>query len=130
MFRRARHHDFKLMANMQVQEDKLLVQDRLLWRCLYEPARMITEKSSPMLLRDLDSIDIHSILEPALFDRDLNIITAHLPLAHAAIFRESPVFEAITTLPLHSIVAVLILIPELHCNLVVRKSEQLFAQTI
>lgn len=83
-----------------------------------------------MLLRDINSIDINSVLEPTLLDGDLNIVPAHLPLAHAAIFRESPVFEAITTLPLHSIVAVLILIPELHCNLVVRKSEQLFAQTI
>ena len=81
-----------------------------------------------MLLRDIDSIDIDSILEPALFGRDLNIIPTHLPLTHPAILCKCPVLEAITTLPLRSIMLVLVLIPELDCDLVVRESEQLLAQ--
>lgn len=44
---------------------------------------------------------------------DLDIITAHLTLAHLAIFRERPILETVTPLPLHPIVGVLILIPEL-----------------
>ena len=82
-----------------------------------------------MLLRDINSIDIDPILEPALFGRDLNIIPAHLPLPHPAILRKRPVLEAITTLPLHFIMAVLVLIPELDSDLVVPESEQLLAQT-
>ena len=83
-----------------------------------------------MLLRDVDSIDIHSILEPALFGRNINIITTHLPFAHTTIICESPVLQTITPLPLHPIVLILVLIPELHRNLVVGKGEQFFAQTI
>lgn len=81
-----------------------------------------------MLFRNIDSIDVDSILEPALLGRDLNIIPAHLPLSHPTILRERPVLETITTLPLHSIMAVLILIPELDCDLVVLEREQLLAQ--
>jgi hypothetical protein len=96
-------------------------------------ARMSSQHSvyhqrSPMLLRDINSIDIDSILEPALFRQDLNIIPAHLPLSHATILCKRPVLEAITPLPLHAIMFVLVLIPELDCDLVVRESEQLLAQ--
>jgi hypothetical protein len=83
-----------------------------------------------MLLRDIDSIDIDSIFEPPLFRRDLNIIPAHLPLSHPAILCKRPVFEAIATLPLHSIMFVLVLVPELDCDLVVRESEQFLAQAV
>jgi len=86
------------------------------------------QQQSPMLLRDIDNIDIDSILEPALFGRDLNIVPAHLPLPHPTILCKRPVLEAITTLPLHFIMAVLVLIPELDSDFVVLESEQLFAQ--
>ena len=81
------------------------------------------QQQSPMLLRDIDSIDIDSILEPALFGRDLNIVPAHLPLPHSTILCKSPILQAITTLPLHSVMAVLVLIPELDSDLVVLESE-------
>lgn len=42
---------------------------------------------------------------------DLNIISTHLALAHLAIFREGPVLKTVTTLPLHVIVRILVLIP-------------------
>lgn len=80
-----------------------------------------------MLLRNIDSIDIDAILEPALFGRDLNIISAHLPLSHPTILCKRPILQAITTLPLHSVMAVLVLIPELDSDLVVLESEQLLA---
>lgn len=83
-----------------------------------------------MLLRDVDSIHVHPILEPTLFLRDLDIIAAHLPLPHSTILREGPVFEPVASLPLHPIVLVLVLVPKLHCNPVVCKSEKLLAQTI
>jgi hypothetical protein len=83
-----------------------------------------------MLFRDVHGIDIHAILEPALLLRKFDIISTHLPLAHATIICERPVFEAIASLPFHSIVLVLVLIPELDSYLVVREREQLFTQAI
>lgn len=82
-----------------------------------------------MLLRDVDRVHVlHIIREPPL--RDLDIIAAHLPLPHPTIFGESPVFQAVTTLPLHAVVFVLVLIPELHGDTVSREGEKLFTQAI
>jgi hypothetical protein len=61
---------------------------------------------------------------------NLNIISAHLPFTHLPVFGESPVFETITPLPLHSIMRVLELVPELYRDLVICKGKQLFSQTI
>jgi hypothetical protein len=83
-----------------------------------------------MLLRNIHGIDIHTILEPALLFRKFDIIPTHLPLAHPTILRERPVFETIASLPFHSVVLVLVLIPELDRYLIVRESEQLFTQAI
>jgi hypothetical protein len=83
-----------------------------------------------MLLGNIDSINIHSLLEPALLGQDVNIVPTHLPLAHAAVFCERPILEAVTTLPLHIIMTVLVLVPELHGDLVVRESEQFLAQAV
>jgi hypothetical protein len=92
------------------------------------PQHPIYQQHSPMLLLDINSIDINPILEPALLGLNLYIIPAHLPLPHPAILSKRPVFQAITTFPLHSIVFILVLIPELDSDLVVRESEQLLAQ--
>lgn len=80
-----------------------------------------------MLLGNINSVHVNSILEPALFLGYLDIITAHLPLPHATIIGESPVLEPITPLPLHTIVLVLVLIPELHGDFVVCECEELFS---
>lgn len=42
---------------------------------------------------------------------DLDTVTAYLMLAHPAVFRERPVLETVTPLPLHTIVGILIFIP-------------------
>ena len=82
----------------------------------------------PMSLSNVNSVHIHPVHEPPVSLRNLDIIPAHLPLSHAAILRKRPVLEAITTLPLHSVISVLVLIPELDSDLVVRESEQFLAQ--
>ncbi len=63
-----------------------------------------------MLLRNVNLIDVHSVLEPPLILADLEIVTAHLPLTHTAVFRKGPVFETITTLPFHLVVSILVLV--------------------
>jgi hypothetical protein len=83
-----------------------------------------------MRLVDMHSIHIHPIDKPPLLLRDLDIIPTHLSLPHLPVSRKSPVLKPVASLPLHSIRAILILIPELHGNLVVRESEELFAQAV
>ena len=83
-----------------------------------------------MFLGYVYSIDIDTILEPPLSFADLEIIATHLPFPHAAVLSKRPIFQAITALPLHLIVRVLILIPELHGDLVVLEGEQLFAELV
>lgn len=61
---------------------------------------------------------------------DLDIITAHLSLAHLAVFRKRPIFEAVTPLPRHSIMRVLVLIPELDRNLIFGECEQLLSKAV
>jgi hypothetical protein len=83
-----------------------------------------------MLLRNLNSVNINARLEPPLLLGDENIIAAHHPLTHTTILRKGPVLEPITPLPLQTVVCVAKLIPELHCNLVVMESKELFAEHI
>lgn len=83
-----------------------------------------------MRLVDMHSVHIHPIDKPPLLLRDLDIIPTHLSLPHPPVSRKSPVLKPVASLPLHSIRAILILIPELHGNLVVRESEELFAQAV
>jgi len=83
-----------------------------------------------MLLADLNQVHIHAVLEPSLRVRELDIIATHLPLPHPPVLRKRPVLKTITTLPLHAIVGILILVPELDCDLVVGESEQLLAKLV
>lgn len=83
-----------------------------------------------MLLRDVHSVHINTILEPPPFFGNLEVVTTHLPLSHPAILSKRPVLEAITSLPLHLIVRVLVLVPELNSDLVILESEQLFAELV
>lgn len=87
-----------------------------------------------MFLSNFHSIDIHVLLEPSLQLVNLHIIAAHHSLLHLPVLVESPVLESICSSP-HSLallceLRVAVLIPELHCNLVLGKCEGLFAQAI
>jgi hypothetical protein len=83
----------------------------------------------PMRFGDLHRVYIDALLEPSLGLADLDVVTTHLALAHLAILGKSPIFEAITSRPLARL-GVLKLIPELHGNLVIAKSEQFFAEAV
>ena len=82
-----------------------------------------------MRFGNLHRVHVDALLEPSLGLADLDVITAHLSLAHLAILGKSPVFETITSRPLASL-GVLELVPELHSNLVITKGEQLLAKAI
>jgi len=71
--------------------------------------------SLPMLLWYLHWIDINTILEPPLFVRDLDVVSTHLTLSHAAVGSEGPVFEAVGAVPL--VCCVMPFVPELYSNL-------------
>jgi hypothetical protein len=68
-----------------------------------------------MLLRDVYSVDINTLLEPPFRIRDLDVVPAHLTLAHPAVCREGPVFKTIGAIPLPS--CIVPFVPELNCNL-------------
>ena len=84
----------------------------------------------PVLLGNLDRVHVYAVFIPPLLLTNLHIIPAHLSLPHAAVVGERPIFEPVTPLPLHPVVHILIFIPKLDCNLVVRKREQLLAQLV
>ena len=84
----------------------------------------------PVLLRDLHTIHIDTFFEPPSILDDFDIITTHLPLPHHPILRERPVLQPITPLPLHAIVRILVLVPELHRNLISAECEELLAQLV
>jgi len=69
----------------------------------------------PVLLTDINSIDIHAVLEPPLLDRDADVVPAHLSLPHQPVVGESPVLQAVGPPPLA--VLVVPLVPELNCDL-------------
>ena len=87
-------------------------------------------QTSPMLLRDLNLIDIHTLPEPPALLSNLNIIPTHLPLPHPPVLRKSPVLESITALPLHPIMRILVLVPELDRDLVTLEGEELLAKPV
>jgi hypothetical protein len=82
-----------------------------------------------MRFGDLHSVHVDALFEPSLGLADLDVVAAHLSLAHLAILGESPVFETITSSPFARL-CVLELIPELHSNLVITKGEQFLAKAI
>lgn len=84
-----------------------------------------------MLLANVNSVHIRDVLrEPSLSIRELQVIAGHLTLSHSAIFGKGPVFQAVAPLPLHPIVAIAVLIPELDGDLVVRESKQFLAKAV
>lgn len=83
-----------------------------------------------MLLRNLHRINIHPILIPPLLLTNLNIIPTHHPLPHNTILIERPILEPIAALPLHPIMGILILVPELNGDLIISKREELFTQLV
>ena len=100
-----------------------------------------------MSLTDIHLVHVHPIFEPSSYPEisrgivpytcsrltrllDLNIITTHLPLAHLPILCKRPILQTITPLPLHPIMRILILIPELDRDLVLEEREQLLAKSV
>jgi len=83
-----------------------------------------------MSLRNGHLIHIHALLEPPILLLQLDIIPTHLTLSHHTILPERPILKTITTLPLHAVAGVLILVPELHGNLVVRECKKFLAQAV
>ena len=91
-------------------------------------------QSLPMLLSNSHRIHIHSVLEPSILALQSDLITTHLSLPHLPLRIKGPVFKAITPpphfLPLLRLFGVSILVPELHCNLVLLPREKLLPQAI
>jgi hypothetical protein len=83
-----------------------------------------------MSLRNWHLIHIHTLLEPPILLLQLDIVPTHLTLPHYTILTKRPILKAITSLPFHAIVGILILIPELYCNFVVGEREQFLTQPI
>jgi hypothetical protein len=88
-----------------------------------------------MLFADIYSINVNPINEPSPFTVPIwskqQVIPAHHPLAHLARFPFiRPILEAVAALPAHPIFCVLILVPELHRNAVIRESKELFAESV
>lgn len=83
-----------------------------------------------MLLPNLHSININPVPKPPPLLPNLNIIPTHLPFPHPPILSKSPVLKPIAALPLHPIVGILVLVPELDGNFVVRESEKFLAQAV
>lgn len=50
----------------------------------------------PMPLADLDRVDVGPLLEPPLVLQNVDVVAAHLPLAHSTVRSECPVLQAIT----------------------------------
>ena len=68
-----------------------------------------------MLLTDINSIDIHAVLEPPLLVRDADVVPAHLPLPHQPVAGEGPILQTVGPPPLALFVVPLV--PELDCDL-------------
>lgn len=88
-----------------------------------------------MFLTDRDIVYIDSIQKPAPLTIPVRakqqIIAAHHALAHLPRLRiKGPILQAIASLPSHSIIRILVLVPELHRDPIIPKSEQLLAQAI
>ena len=88
-----------------------------------------------MFLADRDVVYIDSVHKPAPLAIPVRakqqIIAAHHTLAHLPrLAVKGPILQAIASLPSHSIIRILVLVPELHRDPIIPKSEQLLAQAI
>lgn len=83
-----------------------------------------------MSLRNRHLVHVHTLLEPPILLLQLDVVPTHLTLPHYAILPKRPILKTITSLPLHAVVGIPILVPELHGNLVVREREQFLAKPI
>lgn len=81
-----------------------------------------------MLFRDVHLIDVDAVFKPPLIIRNLQIITAHLSLPHQSILRKRPVFKTVRPPPLARLIVPLV--PKLHGNLIICKSEKFLAQSV
>lgn len=76
----------------------------------------------PVLLGDIDSVNINPILEPSLLLKDLHVVSRHLPLSHQSIFSKRPVLEPVRSPPLATFINPLI--PELNGDLPVKRERR------
>lgn len=53
-----------------------------------------------------------------------------MPLPHLSVWGKGPILQAVAPLPLHAVVGILELIPELYGNFVVGKGKELLAQPV
>lgn len=88
-----------------------------------------------MFLTDRDSIYINSINKPAPLTipvrAEKQIIDAHHTLAHfPRLTIKGLILQAIASLPSHSIIRILILIPRLDRDPIIPEREQLLAETV
>jgi hypothetical protein len=81
-------------------------------------------------LTDLYGVDIHPVGKPPITCLKQYIISTHHPLHHLTVRSERPIFQAVTTLPLHSVISVLVFIPELDGNLIILKGKEFFTETV
>jgi hypothetical protein len=77
----------------------------------------------PVFLADIYLVYIHAVHEPPLALLQLDVIATHLPLSHPPIFSECPILQTITSLPLQTVLVILILVPKLDSNLNTRECE-------
>lgn len=68
-----------------------------------------------MLFFDGNRVDVNSILKPSFLVRYLDVVAAHLPLAHESVLGKRPVLQAVRPPPLAALVVPLV--PELDRNL-------------
>ena len=83
-----------------------------------------------MSFRNRHLIHIHTLLKPPILLLQVDVVPTHLTFPHYAILPKCPILKTITSLPLHAVVGIPILVPELHGNLVVREREQFLTQPI
>lgn len=61
------------------------------WTASYADRCLRDDLELPVLLRNLNLVYVYTVFVPALCFADLDIVPAHLSLAHAAVIGESPV---------------------------------------
>lgn len=87
-----------------------------------------------MPLVNMHLINIHSIRKPPTLPIPIrsqnHIIPRHHPLPHLPLLIERPILQPITPLPPLGILSILVLVPELYGDAVLRECKQLFAETV
>lgn len=88
----------------------------------------------PVPFINIDLININPIYKPPPLSIAIRpqkqVIPRHHPLPHLPVLVKRPILQPVASLPLIFIVVILILVPELHGDAIVRERKELFAETI